>query len=84
MEGLDLPALDAAQLRGARLAYDLVYNPAETRFLREAGAAGCDTLGGLLMLIAQAEEQFSLWMEHEAPAGVMQEAARRVLDKADI
>ena len=31
----ETPAL-ASQLRGARVAYDLVYNPAETRFLREA------------------------------------------------
>ncbi len=74
----ETPAL-AAQLRGARLAYDLVYNPAETRFLREASAAGCDTLGGLPMLIAQAAEQFRLWTGREAPAGVMQETARRVL-----
>ena len=49
------------QLRGARLAYDLVYNPIETRFLRAAHAAGCETLGGLAMLAAQAAEQFRLW-----------------------
>ena len=40
---------------------DLVYNPQETRFLREAHAAGVETLGGLDMLVAQAEEQFELW-----------------------
>lgn len=78
----ETPAL-ADQLRGARLAYDLVYNPAETRFLREAAAAGCDTLGGLPMLVAQAAQQFRLWTGREAPAGVMQEAARRVLEPAN-
>jgi 3-dehydroquinate dehydratase/shikimate dehydrogenase len=72
------PAL-AAQLRGARLAYDLVYNPQETRFLREAREAGCETLGGLAMLVVQAAEQFRLWTGDAAPAEVMYEAARKGL-----
>ncbi|HEX8282223.1 MAG TPA: shikimate dehydrogenase [Pyrinomonadaceae bacterium] len=69
----------ASQLRGARVAYDLVYNPAETRFLREAREAGCRTVGGLGMLVAQAEEQFRLWTGQEAPPGVMLAAAERKL-----
>jgi shikimate 5-dehydrogenase len=67
------------QLRGARLAYDLVYNPTETLFLREAGEAGCETLGGLSMLIAQAAEQFKLWTGTDAMEGVMCEAAEQAL-----
>lgn len=67
------------QLRGARLAYDLVYNPAETRFMREARAAGCETMGGLLMLVAQAAEQFQLWTGTEAPFELMREAAEAAL-----
>jgi 3-dehydroquinate dehydratase/shikimate dehydrogenase len=69
----------AQQLRGARLAYDLVYNPAETKFLREAREAGCKTLGGLAMLVAQAAEQFKLWTGALPPEGVMYEAAMRGL-----
>jgi 3-dehydroquinate dehydratase/shikimate dehydrogenase len=68
-----------SQLRGARVAYDLVYNPAETRFLREARAAGCETAGGLAMLVAQAEEQFRLWTGRLPPPGVMQAAAEKKL-----
>jgi 3-dehydroquinate dehydratase/shikimate dehydrogenase len=49
------------QINGARCVYDLVYNPVETRLLREAHEAGCETLGGLEMLIAQAGKQFELW-----------------------
>ncbi len=71
----------ASQLRGARLAYDLVYNPAETRFLGAAKEAGCETLGGLSMLIAQAAEQFRLWTGADAPEGVMSDAAGRELDR---
>ena len=72
---------NAAQLRGARLAYDLVYNPTETRFLREAEQVGCETLGGLSMFVAQAAEQFRLWTGKEAPIEVMQTAALRALAK---
>lgn len=68
------------QLRGARLAYDLVYNPTETRFLCEAREAGCETLGGLAMLVAQAAEQFRLWTGAVAPEDVMYEAAQRGLE----
>ncbi len=75
----ETPAV-AGQLRGARLAYDLVYNPRDTRFMREARQAGCESVGGLSMLVAQATEQFRLWTGHDAPADVMHEAARRPLD----
>jgi len=64
-----------SQLRGARVAYDLVYNPRETRFLREASAAGCATVGGLAMLVAQAAAQFKLWTGTDAPLEVMRDAA---------
>jgi 3-dehydroquinate dehydratase/shikimate dehydrogenase len=71
----ETPAL-ADQLRGAQLAYDLVYNPRDTRFQREARAAGCETIGGLAMLVAQAAEQFKLWTKQAAPFDVMNEAAK--------
>jgi 3-dehydroquinate dehydratase/shikimate dehydrogenase len=68
-----------AQLRGVRLAYDLVYNPIETLFLREARAAGCDTLNGIEMLIAQGAEQFRLWTGQFPDANVMRARALRSL-----
>jgi 3-dehydroquinate dehydratase/shikimate dehydrogenase len=64
------------QLRGAWLAYDLVYNPTETKFLREAREAGCKTMSGFPMLVAQAVEQFKLWTGTEPPEKVMREAAK--------
>lgn len=69
----------AVQLRGARLAYDLVYNPTETRFLREAHEVGCELIGGLEMLVTQAREQFRLWTGGEAPVEVMRTAAVKAL-----
>jgi shikimate dehydrogenase len=74
----------AGQLRGVRLAYDLVYNPLETRFLREARAAGCETLSGFEMLITQAVEQFKLWTGREPDPEVMRAAALRTLVRREV
>ena len=65
-----------------RLVYDLVYNPATTRLLAEASAAGCGILGGLPMLVAQAVRQFEWWTGTAAPREVFAAAARRRLAPA--
>jgi 3-dehydroquinate dehydratase / shikimate dehydrogenase len=71
----------AEELRNVRLVYDLVYNPEETRLLREARSAGCETLGGLEMLIAQAAEQFKLWTGTVPKVEVMRAAAVDALSR---
>lgn len=68
------------QLDGARVAYDLVYNPIETRFLQEASKAGCKTVRGLEMLIEQAKNQFELWTGQTPSMNVMSDAAVAALD----
>jgi shikimate 5-dehydrogenase len=72
-------AATADQFSGVRFAYDLVYNPIETRFLREARAAGAETLGGIEMLLAQAVEQFKLWTGTDPAIEAMRSAAMRAL-----
>jgi 3-dehydroquinate dehydratase/shikimate dehydrogenase len=74
----DRTPVEAEALTG-RLVYDLVYNPKTTRLLREAEAASCQTIGGLEMLVAQADEQFQWWTDVRPPAGVMRAAAERRL-----
>jgi 3-dehydroquinate dehydratase/shikimate dehydrogenase len=58
-----------------RVVYDLVYNPALTRLLKEAANAGCQTIGGLDMLVAQAEDQSARWLGRRPPANLMRQAA---------
>lgn len=59
------------------LAYDIVYNPLETRFLRQARQTGRRCIGGLEMFYGQANAQFRLWTGRSLP-----EAARQALENA--
>jgi shikimate 5-dehydrogenase len=72
----------AEQLRGVRLVYDLVYNPIKTLLLKEARTAGCDTLGGLEMLVAQAQLQFKLWMNTDTSYELMYTAGSNALNES--
>jgi 3-dehydroquinate dehydratase / shikimate dehydrogenase len=65
----------AAELLSGGLVYDLIYNPTETRLLTEAAAAGCDTIGGLDMLVGQAVEQFEWWTGIRPSPDTMRAAA---------
>ena len=78
------PETDATpvDLSGSRfgpetVVFDTVYNPPQTRLMREAEAAGCRTIGGAEMFVRQAAGQFRLWTEAEAPLDVF----RRVLEE---
>ncbi|HUE87194.1 MAG TPA: shikimate dehydrogenase [Vicinamibacterales bacterium] len=62
-----------------QLVYDLVYNPLETTLLSAARAAGCRTLGGLDMLVAQAQRQFEWWTGLKPSERVMRGAALAAL-----
>jgi shikimate dehydrogenase len=62
--------------RGA-VVLDLVYDPVETRLLRDARARGARGISGKWMLVYQAAEQLALWSGREAPVDVMAEAFDR-------
>jgi 3-dehydroquinate dehydratase/shikimate dehydrogenase len=57
------------------IVFDLVYAPAVTPLIRAARAAGCLAIGGIEMLVAQAERQFELWTGQRPPAGLMRASA---------
>ncbi len=58
--------------------YDLVYNPGETRLLKEASQRGCKVIRGAEMLLAQAIQQQFHWFGAVPPEEVM----RAALDEA--
>jgi shikimate dehydrogenase len=53
------------------LVYDLVYQPAETRLLRQAKDAGCEVANGLGMLIQQGAGSFELWTGKKPDTQIM-------------
>jgi shikimate dehydrogenase len=53
------------------LVMDLVYTPMRTRLLRDAAAAGCETIDGSEMFICQGARQFELWTGKAAPVDIM-------------
>lgn len=54
--------------------YDLVYNPRETKLVRDAKAQGCRASTGLGMLIEQAALAFKKWTGHNPPRAVLYQA----------
>ena len=76
------PHVDGTPFEGpfdGRVVYDLVYNPEETRLMRDAAFAGCATIGGLDMLVAQAEDQSEWWLGRRPPVNLMRQAAMAAL-----
>ncbi|MCC5920854.1 MAG: shikimate dehydrogenase [Cyclobacteriaceae bacterium] len=55
------PLIDYQSIGKEHFAYDLVYNPAETLFLKLAKSQGAKTLNGLPMLYGQAEAAWQIW-----------------------
>ena len=56
--------------------YDLVYNPRETKLVRDARAQGLPARTGLGMLIEQAALAFEIWTGHRPPREVLFEAVQ--------
>jgi len=69
----------AGLLEPGMTVFDIVYNPWETRLLREAKAAGARTIDGLDMLVWQGALAFEKWTGQEAPFEIMKQAAVKAL-----
>jgi shikimate dehydrogenase len=67
----DATCVPASLLHADLSVMDVVYNPLETRLLKEAKHAGCKTIPGLEMFLNQAIAQFELWTKQSAPVDVM-------------
>ena len=75
------PLPDDYFFRSEATVYDLVYNPPYTRLLEHADRARCRIIGGLDMLIAQAQAQFEWWTGRRPADRVMREAALAQLEE---
>jgi shikimate dehydrogenase len=57
----ECPPLDYTLFSSGCIAFDLVYNPEETKFLRLAKEQGAATKNGYAMLVHQAEKAWEIW-----------------------
>jgi len=60
---------------------DIVYNPLETRLLREARSAGARTVSGIDMLTWQGALAFEKWTGQKAPLELMRQEAVKMLEQ---
>ncbi|MBC7794827.1 MAG: shikimate dehydrogenase [Clostridia bacterium] len=67
-------ALDWASASPDLVAFEMLYVPRETAFLRAARSHGAQIIEGWEMLLAQGLRAFEIWFEREAPRDVMREA----------
>lgn len=64
---------DISLLRSDLVIADIVYNPEETRLLKEAKAAGCTCVGGKGMLVWQGASAFKLYTGMDMPVDGVKE-----------
>ena len=64
-------------LKKAGAAYDMIYRPAQTKFLQEAERAGCKFANGLGMLLYQGAKALEIWSGKSAPVEIMRRALQQ-------
>ena len=60
-------------LKDSMVVFDIIYNPIETKLLKEAKAKGCTVLNGVDMFVNQAALQFGLFTGEIAPTKLMKD-----------
>lgn len=78
MENPDETPLPREYINPSAVYFDACYNPARTRFLLDAEAAGAATLNGLGMCLYQAVAQIELWSGKQAPVEIMREELLKI------
>jgi shikimate dehydrogenase len=75
----DAAVATAEDLHPGLTVFDIVYNPLETRLLREAKVSGAKPVSGISMLVYQGAEAFRLWTGVEPPVELMKKTVLEAL-----
>ncbi|WP_295101982.1 shikimate dehydrogenase [uncultured Candidatus Kuenenia sp.] len=67
--------VDRKLLKPNMIVFDTIYNPPETKLIKDAKEIGCKTVGGMPMFIRQAAAQFRLWTDTEPPLNIIENIA---------
>ena len=55
------PAIDYNEISEQHIVFDLIYNPAQTEFMKKCAEKGAEVKNGLEMLYLQAEKSWEIW-----------------------
>ena len=77
------PQVDASPVDGAVMerfaaAVDIIYNPAETQFMKLVRQQGKPAVNGLYMLVAQAVAADEIWLERKLDAGLIADVTEKI------
>ena len=64
------------KLKQNAIAYDLIYTPNPTQFLKLAQAQGATTLDGLEMLVQQGVKALEIWLQQSVPVDIMRNSLK--------
>ena len=67
------------KLQPGAIAYDLIYTPNPTRFLKLAQKQGAVAIDGLEMLVQQGAKALEIWLQQPAPVEVMRDSLKQYL-----
>ncbi|MDQ5988090.1 MAG: Shikimate dehydrogenase (NADP(+)) [Syntrophus sp. SKADARSKE-3] len=70
---VDRSPVDSHLLSRFATVVDVIYNPLQTKLLRDANAAGCRIRNGIGMFIHQGAEQIRLWTGQNPPVDLMRQ-----------
>ena len=67
------------RLKAGAIAYDLIYTPNPTQFLRQAQEQGAIAIDGLEMLVQQGAVALEIWLRQTPPVDIMRQSLQRHL-----
>lgn len=71
------PITDSSMLHPDLIVSDVIYNPMETKLIKDAKASGCEAYGGYDMLLYQGVVAFKIWTGEDMPLEVVKEALNK-------
>ncbi len=76
-----LTTTQAQKIKSGAIAYDLIYTPNPTEFLKQAASQGATTIDGLEMLVQQGAAALKIWTDRdEVPVAVMRRSLQEKLE----
>ncbi len=80
----DSPLQRGDFFKKGQILIDLVYNPVETKLIRQAKKGGAKTISGLEMFIHQGAKSFELWTNRKMPIETVRRALKTHLAESEL